>query len=98
MTIFDHGYRGGWSPSQSKGSLTNTHFRSGSGMVHFRLGVNGKAANMRFVDDDLRPRIPGWLVSVPVEGLIDKYAFRHRPGIIQVREDRKSTRLNSSHL
>src|SRR5450759_1725003 len=26
MTVFDHGCRGGWSPSHSKGSLTNTHF------------------------------------------------------------------------
>ena len=26
MTVCDHGCRGGWSPSHSKGSLTNTHF------------------------------------------------------------------------
>jgi pullulanase/glycogen debranching enzyme len=25
-------------------------------------------------------------VSVPLEGLVDKYAFRHRPGIVQLRE------------
>ena len=50
------------------------------------VGMNGEAAHMRFVNDRLRPRMPGWLVSIPVEGLVDKYAFRHRPGIVQLRE------------
>src|SRR5208282_2130757 len=58
----------------------------GSRMLHARLGVNGKAANMRFVNDGLRPRMPGWLVSIPLEGLVDEDAFRHRPGIVQLRE------------
>lgn len=26
---------------------------------------------MRFVNDGLRPRIPGWLVCIPLEGLVD---------------------------
>src|SRR5664279_462652 len=30
--------------------------------------------------------MPGWLVSFPLEGLVDKYAFRHRPGIVLLRE------------
>ena len=48
--------------------------------------MNGKAANMRFVNDGLRPRVAGWLVSIPIEGIVDKYAFRHRPGIVHGRE------------
>ena len=48
--------------------------------------MNGKAADVRFVDDGLRPRMPGRLVSIPREGLVDKHAFRHQPGIIQLRE------------
>ena len=48
--------------------------------------MNGKAANMRFVNDRLRPGMPGWLVSIPLEGLVVKYTFRHRLGIVQIRE------------
>src|ERR1039458_6267964 len=54
-------------------------------MVHARLGVNGKAANMRFVNHGLRPTMPEWLVSIPLEGVVDKNTFRHRPGIVQLR-------------
>jgi hypothetical protein len=58
----------------------------GSRMVHTGAGMDSEAANMHFVKDGLRPRMPGWLVSIPLEGLVDKYAFRHRPGIVQLPE------------
>ncbi len=29
--------------------------------------------------------MPGWLVSLPVEGLVEEYAFGHRPGVVQRR-------------
>ena len=41
---------------------------------------------MRFVNDGHRPRMSEWLVSIPPEGFVDKYAFRHRAGIVQLRE------------
>ena len=59
----------------------------GPRMVHARRGMNGKAANMRFVNDGLRPWMPGRLVSIPIEGLVYKYAFGHRSGIVQLREN-----------
>jgi len=45
-----------------------------------------KAANMRFVNDGLRPRMSERLVAMPIEVLVDKYTFRHQPGIVQPRE------------
>ena len=30
--------------------------------------------------------MPEWLVSIPLEGFVDKYAFRHRPRIVELRD------------
>ena len=49
--------------------------------------MNGEAAHVGFINDGLRPGMPGWPVSMPIEGLVDKYAFRHRPGIVELREN-----------
>ena len=59
----------------------------GSRMVHARLAMDCKAANMCFVNEGLRPWMTGWLVSIPLEGLVDKHALRHRPGVVQFRKD-----------
>src|SRR5664280_1082143 len=55
-------------------------------MTHARLGMYSEAANVRFVNDGLRPRMPGWLISIPLEGFVDKDALRHRAGIVQLRD------------
>ena len=49
----------------------------GSRMVHARLGMDGTAANVRFVDDGCRPRMPQWPVSIPIEGIVDQDALGH---------------------
>ena len=48
--------------------------------------MNGKAAHMCFVNNHLRPWMPRRLVFIPFEGLVDKYAFWHRTGIVQLRK------------
>ena len=83
--LHGHQFHSGHSQSLEIGNLLH-QAAVGSRMIRARLRVNGKAANMRFVNDGLRPATPEGLVSTPLEGLVDKNAFRHRPGIIQLRE------------
>ena len=64
----------------------------GSRMVHTRLGMNGEAADMHLINDSPRPRMPGRPVSIPLVRLVDKNAFRHRAGIVQLAGNQILTR------
>src|SRR6185437_10488919 len=54
----------------------------GARMIHAGARMNREAPDMRLIDDGLRPGVPEWLISLPIEGLVDQHAFRHRCGIV----------------
>ena len=61
-------------------------------MIHARFGMNGKAAQMQFVNDGFGPGMPEWLIAGPVKRLVDMDAFRHRLGIIKIRDGQVALR------
>src|SRR4030042_4555182 len=59
-------------------------------MLHAGTGMEREATHVGFINDRLRPGMPGRTVPMPVKMLLREYAFRHGAGIIDHRTHRVS--------
>src|SRR5664280_2881307 len=57
-------------------------------MLHTGAGMDSEATHVRFINDRLRPGMPGRAVLMPLKMLLREYAFRHGAGIIEHRTHR----------
>src|SRR5208282_4748966 len=61
-------------------------------MLHAGVGMDSETTHVCFINNRLRPGIPGWSVLMPMEVLMSEHAFRHGSGIIDFRTNQVSFR------